>query len=215
MPQSWQRPMTATTSAGPCRWTPPPPSPSTCCRSRERGASDHAEPDDHGLGRSRGGLSTKAHLASDSRARPPALRVTAGQADDAPAFAAVMAGIRVPRSGRGRPRTRPEAVPADRVLVVCGRSSGREPAQNADGTLRMFRSVPSSSGRWLGQRPYDPAYGSGLPVHGSSPCSSRRWYSLTVRKTAEPLPHNERSPSGHSSNSARSNRVRNPTMPQS
>jgi transposase len=44
-----------------------------------------------------------------------ALRVTAGQAGDAPAFEVVMAGIRVPRSGPGRPRTRPDAVLADRA----------------------------------------------------------------------------------------------------
>ncbi|MEU6106120.1 IS5 family transposase [Streptomyces flaveolus] len=95
---------------------------STVCRAhqhaagaRKKGASDRAEPDDHALGRSRGGLSTKVHLASDNRARPLALRVTAGQAGDAPAFEAVMAGIRVPRSGPGRPRTRPDVVLADRA----------------------------------------------------------------------------------------------------
>ncbi|MFI7340735.1 IS5 family transposase [Streptomyces sp. NPDC050085] len=95
---------------------------STVCRAhqhaagaRKKGAPDLAEPDDHGLGRSRGGLSTKVHLASDSHARPLVLRVTAGQAGDAPAFEAVMAGIRVPRSGLGRPRTRPDAVLEDRA----------------------------------------------------------------------------------------------------
>ena len=60
-------------------------------------------------------MSTKIHLASDSHARPLAVRLTAGQAGDAPAFEAVMAGIRVPRSGPGRPRTRPDAVLADRA----------------------------------------------------------------------------------------------------
>ncbi|MGW6900289.1 IS5 family transposase [Streptomyces sp. NPDC054919] len=94
---------------------------STVCRAdqhaagaREKGLQA-AEPDDHALGRSRGGLSAKVHLASDSLARPLALCVTAGQAGDAPAFATVMAGIRVPRSGPGRPRTRPDAVLADRA----------------------------------------------------------------------------------------------------
>ncbi|WP_443033933.1 IS5 family transposase [Streptomyces sp. AD681] len=72
-----------------------------CCRCQEKGAPGRAEPDDHALGRSRGGLSTKVHLASDSRARPLALRVTAGQAGDAPAFETVMASIRVLRSGPG------------------------------------------------------------------------------------------------------------------
>ncbi|MGY5124333.1 IS5 family transposase [Streptomyces nigrescens] len=95
---------------------------STVCRAhqhaaggREKGAADRSEPTDHGLGRSRGGLSTKVHLASDGRARPLALVVTAGQAGDAPAFEAVMARIRVPRAGLGRPRTRPTAVLADRA----------------------------------------------------------------------------------------------------
>ncbi|MFG2924258.1 IS5 family transposase [Streptomyces sp. NPDC048305] len=95
---------------------------STICRAhqhaaggREKGAPGQSEPDDHALGRSRGGLSTKIHLASDSRARPLALLVSAGQAGDAPAFEAVMARIRVARSGPGRPGTRPEAVLADRA----------------------------------------------------------------------------------------------------
>ncbi|MFE5488008.1 IS5 family transposase [Streptomyces sp. NPDC056527] len=95
---------------------------STVCRAhqhsagaRKRGCPDRSEPDDHALGRSRGGLSTKVHLASDSQARPLALHVTAGQAGDAPAFEAVMARIRVPRTGLGRPRTRPAVVLADRA----------------------------------------------------------------------------------------------------
>ncbi|MFE0872739.1 IS5 family transposase [Streptomyces rochei] len=62
-----------------------------------------------------GGLSTKIHLAADGRARPLALAVTAGQAGDAPAFETVMARIRVPRTGPGRPRTRPTMVLADRA----------------------------------------------------------------------------------------------------
>ncbi|MFJ2557251.1 MULTISPECIES: IS5 family transposase [unclassified Streptomyces] len=95
---------------------------STVCRAhqhaagaRKKGAPDRAEPDDHALGRSRGDLSTTVHLASDSRARPLVLRVTAGQAGDVPAFETVMAGIRVLRSGPGRPGTRPDAVLADRA----------------------------------------------------------------------------------------------------
>ncbi|WP_406229062.1 IS5 family transposase [Streptomyces anthocyanicus] len=95
---------------------------STVCRAhqhaagaRKKGLQTKAEPEDHALGRSRGGLSTKVHLASDSHARPLAVRVTAGQAGDAPAFEAVMAGIRVPRRGPGRPRSRPDAVLADRA----------------------------------------------------------------------------------------------------
>ncbi|WP_326809874.1 transposase [Streptomyces scopuliridis] len=41
--------------------------------------------------------------------------VTAGQRDDSPQFEAVPEGIRVPRSGQGRPRTRPRRVRADKA----------------------------------------------------------------------------------------------------
>jgi transposase len=72
------------------------------------------KPADHAIGRSRGGLPTKIHLATDARCRPLAFVLTAGQAGDAPAFTAVMARLRVPRR-RGRPRTRPDVVLADRA----------------------------------------------------------------------------------------------------
>jgi transposase len=41
--------------------------------------------------------------------------VTAGQCGDSPQFAAVLGGIRVPRVGAGRPRTRPDRVLADKA----------------------------------------------------------------------------------------------------
>ncbi|MFE4695706.1 IS5 family transposase [Streptomyces sp. NPDC056738] len=91
------------------------PGPSARGRGCEKGAARGSEPVDHALGRSRGGLITKVHLASDNLARPLALCLTAGQAGDAPAFEAVMARIRVPQHGLGRPRIRPEAVLADRA----------------------------------------------------------------------------------------------------
>lgn len=73
------------------------------------------EPDDHALGRSRGGLSTKLHLACEQDQKPLSLVLTAGQRGDAPQFEAVMAGIRVARVGGGHPRTRPERVRADKA----------------------------------------------------------------------------------------------------
>ncbi|WP_406364608.1 IS5 family transposase [Streptomyces sp. NBC_00645] len=69
---------------------------------------------DHALGRSRGGLTTKVHLAADGRCRPLAFVLTPGQAGDAPAFEQVMARIRVPRPV-GRPRSTPSAVLADKA----------------------------------------------------------------------------------------------------
>ena len=41
--------------------------------------------------------------------------VPAGQCGDSPQFAAVLGGIRVPRAGAGRPRTRPDRVLADKA----------------------------------------------------------------------------------------------------
>jgi transposase len=41
--------------------------------------------------------------------------VTAGQRGDSPQFAVVLEGIRVPRQGPGRPRTRPDRVLADKA----------------------------------------------------------------------------------------------------
>ncbi|MGE9697857.1 MULTISPECIES: IS5 family transposase [unclassified Streptomyces] len=69
---------------------------------------------DHALGRSRGGLTTKIHLAADGRCRPLAFVLTPGQAGDAPAFAQVMDRLRVPRRV-GRPRITPDAVLADKA----------------------------------------------------------------------------------------------------
>ncbi|MEU9063633.1 IS5 family transposase [Streptomyces sp. NPDC048430] len=89
----------------------------SCSPARGRGPQKGPlveEPNHHAMGRSRGGLTTKIHLAADSRCRPLAFVLTPGQAGDAPAFPEVMAGIRVPRPV-GRPRTTPTAVLADKA----------------------------------------------------------------------------------------------------
>jgi transposase len=78
---------------------------------------------DHGLGRSRGGLTTKLHLAVEQAQKPMSLVITAGQCGDSPQFQVVLDRIRVPRRGPGRPRTRPDKVRADykeRHAVECG-----------------------------------------------------------------------------------------------
>lgn len=72
-----------------------------------------AEPDDHGLGRSCGGLTTKLHLAVEQGQKPLSLLVTAGHRHDSPQFQPVLEAIRVPRTSPGRPRTRPDKVRAD------------------------------------------------------------------------------------------------------
>lgn len=73
------------------------------------------EPVDHGLGRSRGGFSTKTHLAAEQGQKPLSLVVTAGQRGDSPQFQLVLEGIRVARVGGGRARTRPDRVLADKA----------------------------------------------------------------------------------------------------
>ncbi|MDQ0946088.1 transposase [Streptomyces phaeochromogenes] len=66
------------------------------------------------LGRSRGGLTSKVHLAADRKYRPLSLVLTAGQAADSPQFVPVLQKVRV-RLPLGRPRTRPDAVAADKA----------------------------------------------------------------------------------------------------
>lgn len=79
------------------------------------------EPADHALGRSRGGLSTKVHLACEQGRKTLATVLTAGQAADSPQFTAVLSRIRVPRrSGPGWPRTRPDRVLADKAYSSRG-----------------------------------------------------------------------------------------------
>ena len=73
------------------------------------------EPLDHAIGRSRGGLSTKTHALVDGRGRPLVLILTTGQAHDSPALRCLLAGLRVPRLGPGRPRTTPDAVRGDKA----------------------------------------------------------------------------------------------------
>ncbi|MEU3496918.1 IS5 family transposase [Kitasatospora cineracea] len=74
-----------------------------------------SEPDDHGLGRSRGGFTTKIHLACEQGQKPLALLVTAGQRGDSPQFEPLLNSIRVPRAGSGRPKTRPVRVRGDKA----------------------------------------------------------------------------------------------------
>ena len=75
------------------------------------------EPTDHALGRSRGGLTTKLHLACEQGQKPLSIVLTAGQRGDSPQFVPVLDGIRVPRPGGGRPRTRPDRVLADKAYT--------------------------------------------------------------------------------------------------
>ena len=78
------------------------------------------EPADHSLGRSRGGLTTKTHLACEQGQKVLALIVTAGHRGDSSQFIPVLRRIRVARAGAGRARTRPDLVLADKAYTSRG-----------------------------------------------------------------------------------------------
>ncbi|WP_420711772.1 IS5 family transposase [Streptomyces sp. NRRL B-24720] len=69
------------------------------------------------LGRSRGGLTTKIHLVAEGRCRPLAFVLTPGHYGDGPQLERVLAQVSVPRTGVGRPRTRPDHVLADKAYT--------------------------------------------------------------------------------------------------
>ncbi|WJY54620.1 IS5 family transposase [Streptomyces chengbuensis] len=91
-------------------------------RATSKGASAGDELEDperaaagQALGRSRGGPATKVHLACDGRGLPLAVVVPPGNVNDSTAVDAVLDAVRVPRTGVGRPRRRPDAVIADKA----------------------------------------------------------------------------------------------------
>ena len=107
-----------------CRWIPALCGPTSTllvgvgCRCLTRGAfgscGTPTEPVDHAIGRSRGGLSTKIHVAVDGHGRPLSVVLTGGNVNDCTRFEQVMAGVVFRRPGPGRPATRPARVIADK-----------------------------------------------------------------------------------------------------
>lgn len=88
---------------------------STIVRAHQHAAGARKKPlRSSALGRSRGGLTCKIHLACDGAGRPLAFVITGGNTNDCTQFTSVMDALRVPRIGRGRPRTRPEHVLCDK-----------------------------------------------------------------------------------------------------
>lgn len=71
------------------------------------------DPAGEGLGRSRGGWTSKIRLAVEGRGLPVAIVVSAGNVNDCTRFVQVMYAIGVARAV-GRPRTRPVRVLADK-----------------------------------------------------------------------------------------------------
>ncbi|WP_457142192.1 transposase [Mycobacterium sp. URHB0021] len=72
-------------------------------------------PPDHGIGRSRGGLTSKIHHLVDGRGRPLVVLVGAGQAHDGPVLEHLLAHLKVDHYRGGRPRTRPARIRGDKA----------------------------------------------------------------------------------------------------
>ena len=73
-------------------------------------------PQDEALGRSKGGFSTKLHLACDGKGRPLSVVLTPGQRNGSTQLEGLLEGVRIarPQSLPGRPRKRPAHLIADR-----------------------------------------------------------------------------------------------------
>jgi transposase len=84
-------------------------------RRRGRKKGDPEEPEDHALGRSRGGFSTKIHLLCDGHGHPLHFHLTAGQAHETTALVPLLVGVdeRV-TDGDGEPVAWPVALAGDK-----------------------------------------------------------------------------------------------------
>ena len=82
-------------------------------RGRKKGLLN---PKEEALGRSRGGFSTKLHLACDGKGRPLSVVLTPGQRHGSTQLKELLDAVRVPRpeGSPGRPRKRPAHLLADR-----------------------------------------------------------------------------------------------------
>ena len=75
------------------------PCPPTCSGGK-RGQENQA------LGRSKGGFSTKVHIRAEGFGKPMVFVLTGGERHDTTAFDDLLAGGKVKRIGRGRPKSR-------------------------------------------------------------------------------------------------------------
>ena len=67
------------------------------------------------IGRSRGGLTTTLHTLVDGNGRPLVIEAGPGQGGDSPMLPVLLGYLRVARNGPGRPRTRPDALQANKA----------------------------------------------------------------------------------------------------
>ena len=134
------------------------------------------------IGRSRGGLTTKIHLAADQRCRPVARLTTPGQHGDCPQFIPLMNAIRYPaaRSGQATAAARPGD---GRQGVLLGRATapgcGNAASRRSSRSRKTRRSIAATGGGPAGGRPSSTPAGtpSATPSNAASASSSSsaRW----------------------------------------
>ncbi|MFE3755611.1 IS5 family transposase [Nocardia tengchongensis] len=142
------------------------------------------EPADHAIGRSRGGLTTKAHLATDGNGRGLAVLLSAGQAGDSPMMPAVLDAIAVPRLTGGPPRCSPDRVLADKAYssasnraVLCGKGIRAVIPERADQIANRKR-----RGRGGGRPPrFDPVAYKGRNVVERAFNRVKHWRGVATR----------------------------------
>lgn len=136
----WSRPTRPGRSMGRSRWIPRSAgctsTPARCtgrtlrCFPAAQGNSANdsrqppVEPVDHAIGRSRGRLTTTLHTLVDGNGRPLVIEAgpvrVGGDSPMLPMLAVLLDRLRVPRNAGGRPRTRPDALLADKAYSSRG-----------------------------------------------------------------------------------------------
>jgi len=122
------------------------PRPPACRRRPQGGLAPAASAAQQGLGRSRGGLSTKIQVVGDGRGRPLVTRATPGQTADTTALLGLVDAVKVARPGGiGRPRVRPNYLVADKAYSSRANRAGL-PAALLIPSLSGTTSVPIGVG---------------------------------------------------------------------
>ncbi len=121
------------------------------CANHKNLPDQECEPLGHGIGRSCGGLTTKIHHAVDGKGRPLAVVATGGQRHDGVILPQVLADIRVPRAGGGRPRVRMLSWPTvltdpGPIVSVCARVAFGRSFRKRRTRSRLERSAAAKVG---------------------------------------------------------------------
>ena len=87
-------------------------------RSPKKGDSPEDSRAAQGLGKSRGGLSTKVHTICEGTGHPLATTLTPGQDSDTMQLPVLLGLVRVNKPGPGRPRTRLNSLAGDKAYLI-------------------------------------------------------------------------------------------------